>query len=175
MNWGTFVIAALLCITALPSIAGEIIGNTYVSDKFGPFEVTSPDGKWSIKDEETASQAQLVKLELKDPLNGHKPNFNVFSVPNPGGTVTLDYFLRTQRESFEKAGIEVGALEVRRFAGKKVPFFSTSMTRSNRTLKADVYVFEGQNAIFFAQCIFDPINHAAHKPLCDEVAETVKY
>lgn len=175
MNRGTFVIAALLSIVALPSIAGEIIGNTYISDKHGPLEVTSPEGKWSIRDEEPAGQSKLVHLELKDPLNGFKPTFSVFSIPNPGGAVPLDSILQMIRGSFEQQGVEVGVLEVRRFAGKKVPFFNASLTRSNVTLKTDVYVFEGQKATFFAQCAVNAISHAAARPLCDQVAETVKY
>jgi hypothetical protein len=108
--------AAAAILAAATAFAGEVIGNTYISEKDGTFEITAEG--WNIKDAETPGQVKIVELTTKQPINGITPSLQFYRLAHMGGAITPEFMLQQLREGLAKQGMEVGAIESRRFAGE---------------------------------------------------------
>jgi len=170
IRWVAIVTGML--IASLVS-AGEIIGNTYISEKQGYIEIQSPDGKWQIQDRE-GQGTQLANLTLKDPISGSRPTILFFSIPK-AGDVKVDEVVQWARDAMVQNGMELGAIEPVRFGGKQVVVFLGSLTKGNIKVMQRSYMLEGPKSFFMVSATAQAAAFDAAKPLFDEVVEKVKY
>ena len=169
-QWAALAAGTLLAFAAA---AGEIIGNTYISEKQGYIEVQSPDGKWQIQDRE-GQGTQLASLTLKDPISGSRPTMLFFAIPKAAG-VTVDQVVGWSRETMAQNGMELGAIEPLRFGGKPVVVFGGSLTKGNIKVLQRSYMLEGPKSFFMVSATAQAAAFDAAKPLFDEVIEKLKY
>lgn len=166
--------ALLICAFSSPVFAGEIIGNTYISEKDGVIEITAEG--WDIKDAEGRGGPDpylIVTLHIKG--TGAATALQFWRLANPGGAVTPEAMLQELRKVYEKQGMEVGAMEPRRVSGKRVLTMSTSISKGSGRSNGFLYMMQGEKSLYWAQfwanvTIFDD----AQKKF-DEVIEKVRY
>lgn len=164
----------LLAVAALPALAGEVIGNTYISEKDGVIEVAAED--WEIKDVEQPGAAQIARFDLKStPQAGFTASALLFRVGSFGGVLKPEAIINQLRGSLESKGAEVSPMEARRFAGKRVLAFSYVMQNDQGKANGQAYSLEGPKAIYWFMCSSNVRiwEHAQKK--CDELIEKTKY
>ena len=166
-------VTLLVCALSSPVFAGEIIGNTYISEKDGVIEITAEG--WDIKDAEgrTPDPYLIVTLNIKG--TGAMTALQFWRLANPGGAVTPEAMLQELRKSYEKQGLEVGGMEPRRLSGKRVLMMPTTTSKGGGRASGFLYMLQGEKSLYWAQfwanvTIFDD----ARKKF-DEVMEKVKY
>ena len=162
-----------LAAVSVPAPAGEVIGNTYISEKDGVIEITAEG--WDIKDTESAGQFKLAELTVREPINGFTPRILLFRVGNPGGAIAPENILQQMREGFEKQGMEVGQIEPRRIAGKRVLALPVSMTTGSGKSNGLIYALQGERSLYWMQFFANAVVWDEARQLFDQVMEKVKY
>ena len=169
-----YVILVILLELAIPVFAGEVIGNTYISEKDGTIEITTSE--WDIKDTEVAGRAQIARLELKAaPESGFTGTVLVYRLSNFGGAVKVDTILSQLRAGVEKNGAKVGMLEPKRFAGKPVQVFGYYMEKDGGRADGQMYLVEGPKALYWLNCTANIKIWEHVRQKCDELMAQVKY
>ena len=169
-KWFAAIVTLLL---AFPVLGGEIIGNTFIGEKHGYIEITSPDGKWQIQDREGQGY-QVANLTLKDPISGTRPTVLFSAIPRDA-SVTADQVLQWTREAMEKQGMEVGQIETMRVSGKPVYSFMGSLTKGSVKVLQRSYLLEGAKSFFMVNTTAQAAAFDAAKPLFESVIEKLKY
>jgi len=167
------VAAALLAGSIPAAVAGEVIGNTYISEKDGVIEVVAEG--WNIKDTETAGKAELAELTPKESIDGFRPVISINRFANPGGQIEPDWFLQQIREGLVKEGAEVQPIETRRIAGKRVMVLQYSMTKGGGKANGLIYMMQGDKSLYWTNFNANVVVWERTRPMFDEVMERVKY
>lgn len=164
--------AAVLVPPGTP-LAGEVIGNTYISEKDGVIEFTAE--AWNIKDTETPGKIKLAELTPKSPIKGYTPSIQVNRLANPGGQIAPDWFLQQIRAGLEKEGAEVAPIETRRIAGKRVLAMQATMTRDGGKANVLFYMLQGEKSLYWTQLAANVNAWDEARQMFDEFMEKVKY
>lgn len=165
--------AALLGGAVGAAVGGEVIGNTYISEKDGVIEVVAEG--WNIKDTETAGKAKLAELTPKEPIDGFRPSISISRFANPGGQIEPDWFLGQVRDGLVKQGAEVQPIETRRIAGKRVIALQYSMTKGEGKANGVIYMMKGEKSLYWANFAANVKVWERTRPMFDDVMENVKY
>jgi hypothetical protein len=176
MRAGLFAIALLtiLSLHAHWSIAGEVIGDTYISEKDGVIELTAKE--WNIEDVETPGSAKIAQLSIKDPINGTHPSILVFRLgPPASASVTPEAFAKMLREQFAKQGAEMDPIETRRIAGKRVLVLQGSLSKDEGKAIMLTYLLSGEKSFYWLHLSSNVNAWDKARPKFDELMETVKY
>jgi len=163
----------LMVVVAGAATAGEVIGNTYISEKDGVIEISAP--AWNIKDTETAGSPMLAELTVKQPLDGMVPKVQFFRLANPGGVIQPDFLIGQIRDGLAKQGAEVGQIEPRRVAGKRILTTQFTVSRDGGRAHGLIYMLRGDRALYWAQFYSNVVVWEQARPLFDELMEKVKY
>ena len=166
-------LAVLACASASFVLGGEIIGNTYISEKDGVIEITA--AAWNIKDNEAPGGFKIATLTPKQPLKGTVTSVEIFRLANPGGAVTPDTMLQMLRDGFVKQGMEASAIETRRISGKRVLALPLAMSKAGGRSNGLVYMMQGEKSLYWAQFFANVAVWDEARALFDEVMEKVKY
>lgn len=172
------LLAALLLV-ATHAGAGEVIGNTYIGERFGYIELTSVGGKWDITDKERGANNDLAGMvahfKLKDPISGWKPDLNILGFRKVEGAVTADFVINMMRKEWEAQGGEVEQIETGRIAGRMVFFNDKRVTVKGVAMKGrDIYL-EGEKAIFIVSVIVRADVYPQALQLLEEMVSAAKY
>jgi hypothetical protein len=174
-----FHLLAVLMLAAAHAGAGEVIGNTYVGERFGYIEMTSVDGKWDITDREKEAKndfaGMIAKFKLKEAVSGWKPDVNIMGFKKIEGAVTVDFVMNTMRTEWTGQGGEVDQIETGRIAGKKIFFYDKRLTPQGIPMKGrDIYL-EGEKGIFIVAVIAKTPAYPQVLQLLEELVATAKY
>lgn len=152
----------------LRQYAGEIIGQTYISEKDGVIEIQGE--VWKIKDLE--GQEHSIAIQT---LKGTRATAQFFRLGNPGGVVTQKTMLQELRKGFEKQGVEVGAVEPRRVSGKRVLALPMSMAIKGGRANLLVYMMQGEKSLYWATFVANAAIWDDARKKFEALIETVKY
>lgn len=174
-----FLFLLALGLAAWPAGAGEVIGNTYVGERFGYIELTAADGKWEIADKEKAATndmaGMIAHFKLKDAISGWRPDINVLGFKKIEGAITVDFVMNTMRSQWTAQGGEVDAIETGRIAGKKVFFNDKRLNVKGIAMKGrDIYL-EGEKAIFVVHMVVRADVYPQTLQLLEELVSAAKY
>ena len=165
----------LLMLLSQSLFAGEVIGNTYISEKHGYVELSAPDGQWEIVDTESqGSGAKLAEFNYKTKVNGADVKATLWGSMNPGNVLDADFFLKTVRSAFEEQGATVEPVETKRFAGKKIYFLMATLEQGSNKAHTVVYAFAGNNGFFWLQHVARPDVLENSRPLVEAILEGLK-
>jgi len=165
--------AALLGGAVGAAVGGEVIGNTYISEKDGVIEVMAEG--WNIKDTETADKALLVKFTPKVAIDGFRSPIMIFRFANPGGQIEPDYLLQQIRDGMVKQGAEVRPIQMRRIAGKRVMTLQYSLTTEGGKANGLFYMMQGEKSLYWANFTANVKVWERARPMFDEFMDNVKY
>ena len=167
-------VAALLLVSAgSPAIAGEVIGNTYISEQDGVIEV--PAEGWNIKDTETPGNVKLAEFTPKAAIDGYRPSLTINRLANPGGQIEPDWLLQQIRDGLVTQGAVVQPTETRRIAGKPVLVLQYSMTQGVGAANGLLYMMQGESSLYWASFASNVNAWERSRPMFDEVMEKVRY
>ena len=161
------------CLFSSGAVSGELIGNTFIGEKSGYIEIQSPGGKWQIEDREGQGRA-IANLTSKDSIKGSRPTILFQSVPKMG-EMTADEITQITRSVFEKQGFQNGPIEVKRYSGKPVATYHSSMSKDGVKVLMYVFILDGQKSFFLVSATAPEVAYEAAKPLFEEVIEKLKY
>lgn len=167
------IVVVLLVGAAGVAAAGEIIGNTYISEKDGVIEIPAPG--WNIQDKESAGQAMIAQLTPKASINGFTPMISFYRMPNPGGQIKPDVMVGMMRDNLVKQGAEAGQLEPRRVAGKSIATMQFTMSKDGGRAHGLIYILSGEKALYWATFACNVKAWEQGRVAFDEVMEKVKY
>lgn len=161
------------------AFAGEVIGNTYIGERFGFIEVNAADGKWGISDrEKTAANdiaGMVVHFKLKEKVSGWAPDVHITGFKKVGDVVTADYVLNMMRESWKSQGFTLNPIETGRISGRKVYLFEMQATLQGMEMKGRNVLLEGEKALFLAAMVTSAQSYQNLLPLFEELIATAKY
>jgi len=166
-------IFAIALSFSLPVLPGEIIGNTYIGEKNGYIEIQSPGGKWQIVDREGQGPS-IANLTVKDPIKGSRPTLLFQGIPKMGG-ITLDQIMQMIRTSVEQQGLELGPVEMKRYGGKQIATFNSTLTKQGIKVVMNTFICEGPKNFFMATGSAVEGAYEGAKPMFEEVIEKLKY
>ena len=174
-----FLFLLALGLAAWPASAGEVIGNTYVGERFGYIELTSVGGKWEITDKEKSAKTDLggaiAHFKLKDAVSGWNPEVHVIGFKKVGGVVTVDFVVGLMRKEWIAQGGEVEALETGRIAGKKVVQYDKRLTFQGTPMKGRDICLESEKGIFVVAVIVREDAYPQTLQLLEELVSAAKY
>lgn len=159
--------------------AGEVIGNTYIGERFGYIEMTSVEGKWDITDREKGATNDLAgtiaHFKLKEAVSGWKPDVNIMGFKKIEGAITADFVMNMMRKEWTAQGGEVEPIETGRIAGKKVFYNDKRIAAKGIPMMGrDIYL-EGEKAIFIVHVIAPAHAFPQVLQLVEELVATAKY
>jgi len=167
------------CLTAGNAVAGEVIGNTYIGERFGFIEVNAVDGKWEITDKEkTAANdiaGMVVHFKLKEKVSGWSPDVNITGFKKVGSFVTADWVLNMMRDSWKGQGFTLNPIETGRISGRKIYFFEMQATLQGMEMKGRNVLLEGEKAFFLAAMATSAQSYQNLLPLFEELIASAKY
>lgn len=169
----TPLIAALFL--SPPTLAGEIIGNTFLGAKNGTIEIVSPEGKWEIKDMEDKGPNAVADLKLKDPIKGTSPTCSVTSATKIAAMIEPDAMAGIMRKALQDQGMELGPLESRRYGGKPVLVHPVSMTKSGNVAKGLFFLLRGPTDYFAVSCIANSVAYDEAVSAFEDLIGKMKY
>jgi hypothetical protein len=156
--------------------AGEILGNTFTSTKYGYFEISSPDGKWQLKYEQAPSLCSLI---TKDAVGGTwYPYLTVAALTNTGNAMDEEGMRKAAERTIANMGATprgVGFGRIR-LAGKKalVAYFAADAPTGGK-MNGRMYMLAGSESVFIlTYAVHESIEQAA-EPLLQTVLSTVKF
>ena len=169
----------VLGLAAWPAGAGEVIGNTYVGERFGYIELTAPDGKWEITDKEKGATndmaGMIAHFKLKDAISGWRADVNILGFKKIEDAITVDFVMNTMRTEWTAQGGETEAIETGRIAGKKVFFYDKRLNVKGIAMKGrDIYL-EGGKAVFVVHMIVRADVYPQTLQLLEELVAGAKY
>ena len=174
-----FCLLLALALAAWQAGAGEVIGNTYVGERFGYIELTSVDGKWDITDREKSATndfaGMVAHFKLKEAISGWKPDLNVMGFKKIEGAVTADFVINMMRKEWAAQGGEVGPNETGRIAGRKVVFNDQTITAQGLAMKGRSVYLEGEKGIFIVSVIVRADVYPQTLQLLEELVSAAKY
>jgi hypothetical protein len=173
MAFPRIVLALLIAASCLPALAGEIIGNTYISEKDGVIEI--PAEGWEIKDTEAPGGFKIAELTPREAIGGTRPAIVFFRLSNPGGAVTPEAMVKQFADAYLKQGGEVSPMEVRRIAGKRVLALPMSMSKDGGRANGLLYMLQGEKSLYWGQFFANVNVWAEAREKFDAVMEKVKY
>lgn len=176
------IAAALILAAGLAAgtaVAGEVIGNTYIGERFGFIEVNAADGKWEIADREKNAVNDLaglvVHFKLKEKVSGWSPDVNIMGFKKAGDAITADYVLNTMRDSWKSQGFTLSPIETGRISGRKIYFFEMQATLHGMEMKGRNVLLEGEKAIFIVAMATSAKSYQNLLPLFEELIASAKY
>lgn len=167
------LLASLIAASCLPALAGEVIGNTYISEKDGVIEI--PAEGWEIKDTEAAGSFQIAQLTAREAIGGTRPNVTFWRLANPGGAVTPESMVQQMSTELIKQGAEVSPMETRRVAGKRVVVLPFSLSKGGGKANGLFYMLQGEKSLYWANFSANVNVWEQARPRFDELMEKVKY
>jgi len=173
MKRARFLPAVAAVLLSSAALAGEVIGNTYISEKDGVIEI-SAEG-WDVKDTEGKVAFQIAALSPKQQIQGMTPSVQFYRLANPGGAVTPEFMLQQLRDAYVKQGGEAGAIEPRRIAGKQVLTLPVSMSKDGGRANGLFYMMQGEKSLYWAQFFANVKVWDDARKQFDELMEKVKY
>ncbi len=168
-----------LGLAAVPAGAGEVIGNTYVGERFGYIELTAADGKWDISDKEKSATndmaGMIAHFKLKDAISGWKADVNILGFKKIEDAITVNFVIGTMRKEWIAQGGEVEPIETGRIAGKKVHHYEKRLNVKGIAMKGrDIYL-EGEKAVFVVHMIVRADAYPPTLQLLEDLVATAKY
>lgn len=175
-----FGLLLALLLLAGQAGAGEVIGNTYIGERFGYIELVSVGGKWEVVDREKDAQNDMAgpvaDFRLKEPVAGVKPIvFNVWGFRKADASITVDFIIQTLRNAWGQQGGEVESVEAGRLSGRKAWFLEKRVTFQGRLAHGRDIVVEGDKAIFVISTVALAPAYPQVRQLLEELAATAKY
>lgn len=172
-------VLAVLMLAAAHAGAGEVIGNTYVGERFGYIELTSVDGKWEIIDKEKSATndfaGMIAHFKLKEAVSGWKADVNIMGFKKVEGAITVDFVISMMRKEWAAQGGEVEQIETGRIAGKKVFFNDKRISVKGIAMKGrDIYL-EGEKGIFIVSVVVRTDAYPQTLQLLEELVSAAKY
>ena len=160
--------------------AGEIIGNTFIGERFGYIELTSVDGKWEIVDREKDANNDMAgpvaDFKFKEPISGVKPvTFNALGFRKVDQSITVDFLIKTLRDAWSKQGGEMDSVEAGRISGKKVWITEKRITLKGNHAHGRDILLEGEKAVFVISVVVLAAAYPEYKRLLEELAASAKY
>lgn len=166
-------------LTAGNAVAGEVIGNTYIGERFGFIEINAVDGKWEIADKEKTAvndiAGMVVNFKLKQKVSGGAPDVNITGFKKVGDFVTADYVLNMMRESWKSQGFTLNPIETGRISGRKIYFFEMQATLQGLEMKGRNVLLEGEKALFLVAMVTSAQSYQNLVPLFEELVASAKY
>lgn len=168
---------ALVLGLGLPAVvAGEIVGNAYISEKDGVIEVVAEG--WTIEDTEKKppSPNHIAKFTMKSALKGITPHADLFRLANPGGAILPDAMLAEIGKGLAAIpGFSVKSIEERQMGGRRVHMLPVAMVSGNVRVNGLVYMMKGDKALYWAQFFAGAIIWDEAEPLFNKLVESTKY
>ncbi len=185
LNWCCLI--AGLGLAMAGARAGEVIGNTYIGERFGHVELTSIGGKWNIIDKEKDAQTDVAgvvaEFRLKEPVGSVSTvtAFEVMGFRKSEGR-TVDFVINWRRDAFAKLGAETEPT-TGRIAGKKIWLIEKRHTNRMSLggkdivleMKGSDIILEGEKAIFLLGFFAHAPAYPEARQLLEELAATAKY
>jgi hypothetical protein len=166
-----------LLVAQPQAFSGDLLGTTYSSSKYGSFEISSPDGKWMIKDEDSKSP-NVCQLDLKEKVANsiHKPKIKVQAIGNPGGALDDDLMVESVKDAISGMGAAFKNVERVRLAGKKVNVLTFDQDHPlGGKFKGRYYLLKGAKSYFMVLYMIHESAEKEAEPLLQGVLSTIKY
>ncbi len=159
--------------------AGEVIGNTYIGERFGYFEMTSVEGKWEMTDKEKSAPndmaGMVVHFKLKEAVSGWKADVNVTGFKKVDQSISIGFVMEAMRKAWTDQGLETLQAESGRIAGRKVFLSEARGTVKGIAFKGRNIFLEGEKAIFMVAVLAPDYAYPQVIQLLDELVATAKY
>ncbi len=141
------LLAALLMATPTSGLAGEMIGNTFVSEKFDPIELTTPGSTWTIKDYESHNMLTIAWLGRDDKQATIVVAGMLKQNDSESGRTTMN----SMRKGMEEMGVAVSTIETARIGGKSILRSSGQGKVNGVQIDFVFYLTEGKKAYYTYQ------------------------
>lgn len=164
---------------AVPAIAGQLSGNTFVGERFGRIEIVETDAQWLILDREYSGNNLLggpvADIKATRPVAGYFPTVHLSAFKRADATVTPDFVLQTSRDAVRQKGGHPGGIQSAAVNGRNVWFFEAMVLQQDKPAKLYYVLLEGDSVFFALQTVVPEFAFDETRGRVDKLLNGISY